>query len=113
MRKSILLFVILSVLLSLLFTGCVFPIKPRDTNSDTSYTPYSRPEFTAEEQEMIDSAASAFDISSLLTRNSEVMRYVECEDYSPLLWYFDLLSDKEYYIVESNGKKYVLFHNTY
>lgn len=62
---------------------------------------------------MIDSAADTYDISSLFTRMAGYMRYTECEDYSPLLWHFDLLPDKEYYIVESGGEKYVLFHNTY
>lgn len=109
MKKAFLLYITLSALLCLLLTGCVFLVKTSDKNSDTSYTPYSRPEFTLEEQEMIDSAATAFDISSLLTRQAGRMRYAECEDYNPFLWYFDLLPGKEYYIVESGGEKYVLF----
>lgn len=109
MKKAILLSITLSALLCLLLTGCVFSIKTRDSNSDTSYTPYSRPELTPEEIEMIDSAAAAFDISSLLTRNTGHMRCAECEDYNPFLWYFDLLPGKEYYIVESGGEKYILF----
>ncbi len=112
MKKAVLLSITLFALLCLLLTGCVFPVKTSDKNSDTSdtsYTPYSRPEFTPEEQGMISSAASASDISSLLTRRVGQMRYAECEDYDPFLWHFDLLPGKEYYIVESSGEKYVLF----
>ena len=56
---------------------------------------------------------SVRELAPYLTLTKDYLKYSECPDDSDLEFYFDLLKDKDYFIVEKDGTSYLLFLYTY
>ena len=61
----------------------------------------------------IEDATTVYQVKSLMTNRMNDKLYSECKDHDDILFYFDLLPNDQYAIVEHDGENYLLCWYTY
>lgn len=102
MKKRMRSITILYVCLCFLLIGCSSGV-----NSASSV------KISQSESDKIENAQTVYEISSLLTKTSNLMKYSECTNDYELAMYFDLLGTHDYFVVPCGDEKYVLFLYVY
>lgn len=101
MKKRVITIMLLSVFL------CSFPIGCSRINNQETAT------LSKAESDSIANAQTAYELTSLLTRTSDLPKYSECNQDNDLYAYFDLLGANDYFIVSHEDEKYILFCYVY
>lgn len=107
MKLNRFLKLICSVGLCFLLTGCSINYSP-SADTDTK-------KLSTEELELIQNADTVYDIAELFTGKTkrDELQYSECDRNPPFSMYFELLGLKEYFIVDYDHEKYLLFDYAY
>ena len=98
MKKRMMSIMILSVCLCFLLTGCSGGVNNSGGEKLSQF-----------EKDKIENAQTVYEISSLLTRTSDLLKYSECPNDDEFSMYFDLLGTHDYFVMPYGDEKYVLF----